>query len=358
MERPHNTPPQKPKLDEYVKLGLVRSATVIRNDKRLSIYVYTEFTQFERLWNSVTRACRGLVVDEDSRVVVRCLPKFFNADEPEALLEKPRVIDPNTLVVQDKLDGSLIQVANDPEYGLVITSKGSFTSDQAKWAQQIIDEQYPVTDTYFEPGLTYIFELIHPDNRIVIDYGGRRELVLLAVVENATGKERDIYAARFALFNRVSALNRAYAIEPDINFLNDERLVEGIVVNFGGYRVKVKTDEYLRLHRIVTDFTPKRVWEALSNGDSLEFENMPEEFQAWLDETRDQLLAEFAALEDAIQAEVDTAVPLSDKQLGLADGYQYKGFIFMLRNGKDIKPGMWKLLKPKKEVIDAKTIDA
>ncbi|WP_157929169.1 T4 RnlA family RNA ligase [Mycobacteroides abscessus] len=330
-----------------MKLGLVRSQT--NTVGTLTIYVYTEFTQYERLWNSVTRQCRGLVVDNNSRVVIRCLPKFFNSDEPEALLEKPRIVDPTTVVVQDKLDGSLIQVANDHEYGLVITSKGSFNSDQAKWARQIIAECW----YEFDPGLTYIFELIHPDNRIVIDYGSRRELVLLAVVENETGVERDIYTNRFEVFNRVAKLNRAYAIEEDINFLTDDGLVEGIVVNFGGYRVKVKTDEYLRLHRIVTDFTPKRVWEALSNGDSLEFENMPEEFQAWLDETKSSFEEAFAELDLAIKREFERAENLTDKELGLAEGYQYKGFVFMLRNNKDAHPGMWKLLKPKKEVIDA-----
>lgn len=347
MERPHNTPPQKPKLDEYAKLGLVRSQT---NDAgTLTIYVYTEFTQFERLWNNVTRSCRGLVLDNNSRVIIRCLPKFFNSDEPEALLEKPRIVDPTTLVVQDKLDGSLIQVANDPEYGLVVTSKGSFTSDQAKWARQIIAEfGY---DQSFETGLTYIFELIHPDNRIVIDYGSRRELVLLAVVENETGVERDIYTKRFDAFNRVALLDQN--LLRDMATLNDGPLVEGIVANFGGYRVKVKTDEYLRLHRIVTDFTPKRVWEALSNGDSLEFENMPEEFQAWLDETKSRFEEAFAELDLAVKREFERAENLTDKELGLAEGYQYKGFVFMLRNNKDAHPGMWKLLKPKKEVIDA-----
>ncbi|AZI65111.1 hypothetical protein EHW12_12135 [Rhodococcus sp. NJ-530] len=249
-------------LDEYVKIGLLRSQT--NSAGTLTIYVYTETTQFDRLWNSVTRQARGLVLDNKSRCIIKCLPKFFNDNEPEALLEKPRDLDPTQLVVQDKVDGSLIQVANDPEYGLVVTSKGSFASDQAMWAREIIDEQYPPSVGYFEPGFTYIFELIHPDNRIVIDYGDRRELILLAVVENDTGKERDIYSKRFLSFDRVAKLDPSTV--DNVEALNDKGLSEGVVVNFGGYRVKIKTAEYLRLHRIVTDFTPKRVWEALSNG--------------------------------------------------------------------------------------------
>lgn len=349
MERSYNTPPQKAELDEYVKMGLLRSQT---NDAgNLTIYVYTELTQFERLWNSVTRQARGLVLDNNSRCIIKCLPKFFNADEPEALLERPRSIDPSTIVVQDKLDGSLIQVANDPEYGLVVTSKGSFNSDQSKWARQIISEQYPEHDDYFEPGLTYIFELIHPDNRIVLDYGGRRELVLLAVVENETGNERDIYTNRFLPFHRADNLNPDQI--DDVELLALDRLFEGVVANYAGYRVKIKTAEYLRLHRIVTDFTPKRVWEALSQGDSLEFENMPEEFQKWLDETTAAFKDQFEQLDMEIHAELDKAATLSDKELGLSQDFKHKGMLFMIRNGRDIEPAIWKQLKPRKEVINA-----
>ncbi|BAH33204.1 RNA ligase [Rhodococcus erythropolis] len=354
MENRYNTAPQKQKLDEYVKIGLLRSQT--NSAGTLTIYVYTETTQFDRLWNSVTRQARGLVLDNKSRCIIKCLPKFFNDNEPEALLEKPRDLDPTQLVVQDKVDGSLIQVANDPEYGLVVTSKGSFASDQAMWAREIIDEQYPPSGGYFEPGLTYIFELIHPDNRIVIDYGDRRELILLAVVENDTGKERDIYSKRFLSFDRVAKLDPSTV--DNVEALNDKGLSEGVVVNFGGYRVKIKTAEYLRLHRIVTDFTPKRVWEALSNGDPLDFENMPEEFQTWLDETTARFNDEFLALDVAVCDEFERSHHLSDKELGLSTEFKYKGLVFMLRNGKDIGPTIWKQIKPRKEVVHAKTIDA
>jgi RNA ligase len=323
-------------------MGLLRSQT---NDAgTLTIYVYTELTQFDRLWNSVTRQARGLVLDNNSRCIIKCLPKFFNADEPEALLERPRDIDPSTLVVQDKLDGSLIQVANDPEHGLVVTSKGSFNSDQSNWASEIIAERYAEHDKYFEPGLTYIFELIHPDNRIVIDYGTRRELVLLAVVENETGKERDIYVNRYDAFPRTEKLNRAILDEVDHYFAG--KLAEGVVANFNGYRVKIKTAEYIRLHRIVTDFTPKRVWEALSQGDSLEFENMPEEFQKWLEDTAAAFEDDFARLDAEIQAELERAAGLSDKELGLSNEFKHKGMLFTIRNGRDVKPAMWKQLKP------------
>lgn len=329
--------PSKSKLDEYVKLGLLRSqehATL-----PLTIYVYTEMTAFERLWNNVTMASRGLVVDDKGRCVVRCIPKFFNEDEPHALCG---MVETSTPRYYNKLDGSLIQVVNDDQYGLIVTSKGSFGSTQAMWARQIIDESYSVKD--FKPGLTYVFELIHPQNRIVLDYGATRKLFLLAVIETATGNEPwSIYGPWFDAFDRVETVT-------DIDrHMNGTNIVEGMVVKTGQHRYKVKTGEYIRLHRIVTEFTDKRVWEALRDGQNLEFKNMPEEFQKWLDDTIAAFQGSYNAIAQAVQHEYMLADGLTDKEIGLSTGFKYKSLIFTLRNGRKIDQAIWKMIKPKKE---------
>lgn len=329
-----STIPGKSKLDEYVSMGLVRSQ--IHPELPLTIYVYTETTSFERLWNSVTQMCRGLVVDGNDRCIVRCIPKFFNEDEPHSLCDIDKSEKP---VVLDKLDGSLIQVANDKEYGLVVTSKGSFMSDQAQWAKQIIAEKYNQDD--FEAGKTYVFELIHPENRIVLDYGTTRDLFLLAVINTEGGQEYDIFANRFEKFPKVRTIE-------DVDKHMAE-LVEGVVVKTGRHRYKLKTGEYLRLHRIVTEFTSKRVWEALRDGDSLEFKNMPEEFDHWLQATIAELRDAYAAVLEAASAEYSEMSDMSDKEVGLSNDLQYKGLVFMMRNGKDVEPAIWKMVKPKRK---------
>lgn len=331
--------PSKSKLDEYVKMGLVRSQT--HPNLPLTIYVYTELTSFERLWNNVTMACRGLVVNDEGRCIVRCLSKFFNEDEPHALCGMPVDQEP---ILYNKLDGSLIQIVNDKEYGLLITSKGSFTSDQAKWAKEIVEEKYIIED--FKQGLTYVFELIHPENRIVLDYNGLRGLFLLAVIETDTGLEYNIDRYIFDKVEVVQDRKKHLA-----------GMVEGVVVKTGSHRVKVKTGEYIRLHRIVTEFTPKRVWEALKDGDSLEFQNMPEEFQKWLDDTIKDLQTKYNDIEIDALKEYRKTENLTDKEIGLSKNLRYKGIIFMVRNGKNPEQTIWKMIKPKKEV-EHETINA
>lgn len=328
--------PAKSKFDEYAKMGLLRSQT----HEDMTIYQYTELVQFDRLWNSVTMAARGIVFDNEGNVVQRCFPKFFNSDEPEGII-LAKTMEAKKPVVQDKLDGSLIKVSFDEKHGVVVTSKASFQSDQAKWAMQIIDEE----GYEFFPGLTYHFELIHPKNQIVLNYGDRRELVLLAVIDNLTGKEYNIYNLSYlAEFKKVEILPDD--ILSDVNKLNEAGLREGVVVNFGTYRLKMKTAEYVRLHRIVTDFTPKRVWEALSSGQRIERQNIPEEFLKWLEATEKELLLAYTSLFDEINEAQLRTQDLTDKELGMSSE-KYKHYIFAIRKGTGCEKMVWKAVKPK-----------
>ena len=330
--------PSKEKFDYYVKIGLVERRE--HSTLPISIYCYSIFTNYERLWNRVTMNSRGIAFDEKGRCIIRCMTKFFNDVEPHALCDIDKTQKP---VYFNKLDGSLIQVVNDHEYGLLVSTKGSFNSKQAAWASNIIGEEFEQED--FASGKTYVFELIHPDNRIVLDYGKERSLHLLAVIDIDTGKESDILSPEFDMFNKAE-------IVEDIDEHLAKNSIEGVVVKTGEHRYKVKSGEYLRLHRIVTEFTPKAVWNALATGQSVEFENMPEEFQTWLDTTVEEIQSSYDEKYAEIVAEHESTKDLSDKELGLLDDIKYKGLIFHLRNGKDISEKVWRLVKPREKVED------
>lgn len=331
--------PTKSTFDDYVKKGLVRSQTY----KDMTIYQYTEFTQFESLWNNCTLNARGIVFDDDGVLVQRCMPKFFNHDEPDGIKVEKLMLREQLPIIQEKLDGSLIKITKDEKHGLVITSKASFESDQARMAKEIVEEN----NYNFEEGWTYHFELIHPDNQIVLSYGDERKLVLLAIIDNITGKDVDIYSDEFK-FDKPKLYN--YETLLDVNVLNKDGLHEGVVVNYGSYRLKYKTDEYIRLHRIVTEFTPKRVWEALSSGQKINRMNIPEEFIKWLDETEEELLQKYDELFVKIgQATINTE-DMTNKEIALSDDEAIKEvreYLFAIRSKKDVKAKIWKAIKPK-----------
>lgn len=336
-----STIPQKSKLDSYVDMGLLISKR--HPDLPLTIYNYSQLTVMDQLWNSVTIACRGLVVDDKGRCVIRCMPKFFNSGELHAYTfqnDQAATAAFDDFYYTDKLDGSLIQMVNDPEYGFIVTSKGSFESQQAEWAKEIYLKHFD--PEHLDSDKSYICELIHPENRIVLDYGDKQELRLITVIETETGVEKwDIWSRTWSSF--IEPVNRVTDFEKHMEELN-----EGVVAVYpGGHRVKHKTEEYVRLHRIVTGFTPKRVWEALKEGDNLEFHNMPEEFDAWLEETKTEFIRKFNDIKTLAEKTAQGFESYSDKEVGLApiDG-KIKGLIFMLRNGKDIEPKIWGMIKP------------
>ena len=153
------------------------------------LYNYTPEAQFGRVWNNETRLCRGLVTDDKDNLLARPFPKFWNLEE-HANPELPRI--PNEpFQVTDKLDGSLIIAYRDGFGDIQINTRGSFNSDQAVAAKEWLKGKgvaLPIV-----PNTTWLMEWIAPDNKIVVNYGDREELVFLTVIDNRTGK--DVYTS-------------------------------------------------------------------------------------------------------------------------------------------------------------------
>jgi RNA ligase len=131
---------------------------------------------------------------------------------------------------------------------------------------------------------TYIFEIIYPENRIVLDYGDREDIILLGKIHTETGKdvssenmEQDLFPTRRVFKNASSNL-------ADLKLVNETN-IEGFVVHWpkSNVRVKVKMEEYKRLHKIMTGLSEKGIWEMLrENQDlSLYLKNVPDEFFNW-----------------------------------------------------------------------------
>jgi RNA ligase len=228
-------------------------------DRPLQILNYTEKATYERVWNEVTLTCRGLIVDTAGEVVARPFRKFFNYGEPSALQ-----LDLDArVVVTDKADGSLGILYPLGDGRLAVATRGSFTSEQALHATKVWQERYAHT-ARLPDGVTVLCEIIYPGNRIVLDYGDSDQLALLGCVDIATGRtyghEHVDYwpGSRVETFPYLS-LAEALVAEPRPN-------AEGMVVHFveADERLKIKQDDYLQLHRIITRCTARVLWEHLA----------------------------------------------------------------------------------------------
>jgi RNA ligase len=306
----------------------------------LSIYNYSAPAQYERVWNEVTLACRGLILDDKYNIVARPFTKFFNLGEMEN-----QHIPNESFEVYEKMDGSLgiLYWVGDKPF---IATRGSFISDQSVVANELLNTEYAHCIAKLDKTKTYLFEIIYPENRIVLQYGATKALVLLAIIDTASGEDLPLEDLGFPLVKRYDGLNDIHALK---NL--EEENKEGFVVKFkSGYRLKVKFAEYVRIHRIVTQVSSLSIWEYLKTNQSMELilDRVPDEFYDWVKETVKKYTEQYEAIETAAKAEFKVLETRKDTAFYFQT-CQYPAVLFSMLDGRDYSQIVWKMLKPKFE---------
>ena len=266
--------------DDWISLGDVK---VVEYADFL-LFNYTAKAQYTGRWNPFERMSRGLIINRvTGEIVARPFDKFFNWGERGMKTDAPIVS------VAEKMDGSLGIGYWDTETDSVdkgifrIATRGSFTSGQAMWATKWIHSHIG-TDPPWPQTLTYLFEIVYPQNRIVVDYGQRKELVLLAIRSSITGG----YLSQ----NTVNTFADKYNLSRPRNYINlspDELTKqcatlpaseEGYVATFSdGSIFKFKGAAYCELHKLISGLSFKSALEAVASGTVDSFrEVVPDEF--------------------------------------------------------------------------------
>lgn len=300
------------KIRNLVKRGYINVQK--HPDAHLYVYKYSLSTQFERNWTNETMAARGLILDREGNVVARPFAKFFNYQEPEA----PELT--GDYKIYSKLDGSLgtLYWLNDKPY---IASAGSFTSPQAQRGTDMLYENHSDSFDKLDRTKTYVFEIIYPSNRIVVDYGAKSDLTLLGVVDNETG-------ADLGFPEGVEDLG--FPLVEEIPYIPPKKLKaldipneEGYVIRFpNGDRSKVKFNEYKQLHLVVTETSNLSLWRSLKDRRPIDhvFENVPDEFYNWANDTVNNLLVEFNEVYSLVRKEAAFIL----KEAGFRDNRKMK----------------------------------
>jgi RNA ligase len=146
---------------------------------------------------------------------------------------------------------------------------------------------------YLNEGTTYVVEIIYPENRIVVDYKNRHDLVLLTSYERDGTEvlrppEWDRTGFSYVPEVDIMALGATLDLDDLVDCYVKGTEAEGYVVRFdSGLRVKMKFAAYLSLHKILTNCTERTIWEALYNRTDLTkfSENVPDEFDEWVTNT-------------------------------------------------------------------------
>jgi|694.fasta_scaffold00851_41 RNA ligase len=317
------------------------------------IYNYSQTVQFQKLWDEVTIDSRGLILDGMGNIIARPFQKFFNLQEHDV---KDIPFDlPYT--VFEKMDGSLGIAYKGEDGEVYIATRGSFESEQAIKATEML---YANSDLYnlvhsYSDDYTFLFEIIYPSNRIVVDYGGEEKLVLLGSYHKETNEFvfPDYYKQMIpSLF-----IPKRFDVSSIDELKNsDEINFEGYVVRFqNDFRVKVKLDEYVRLHRILTNVSNVSIWESLKNGDNLEeiLQNVPDEFYIWvggiisdLQKKYDDILFAVCGVNNHIVYNMKDSTR-KEIALYLLENYKsVSSILFSIMDGKDYSKIIWDMVKP------------
>jgi len=358
------------KLSEYLDRDLLKQEILDRHvsvqshpTEPLNILNYTNQCQFDGAWNDVTKKTRGLIYNVDTEeIVARPFAKFFNHTE-----EHSKALDWSKPVrVQDKWDGSLGILYQEPDSGrMSIATRGSFTSEQALHATEVLRSRYEDFQPY--EGYTYLFEIIYPQNRIVVDYGDMDDLVLLDVLDNETG--HSVIGSVQEMFHWHGPFAEWWSYDSlfDVveSLVDEQSNAEGFVVYLkqSSERVKIKFEEYKRLHRLMTGVSNKTIWEMLSSNQPIEslLDVVPDEFYDWVRSTANNLCSEYDRLYSAVTKEFRHLVSWNITTAQMSEDYarerkkrfalavkdsEYRDILFALYDDKDIAPLIWKRLKP------------
>lgn len=334
------TEQQISQIKKYIKDGYIVSRP--NKEETLLILNYTNKCQFDQRWDEITMICRGLVVDNDWNIIARPFTKFFNLGELTEALPSEQ------FNVYEKLDGSLGILFNYNDKW-IISTRGSFDSEQANVATvllllydiQNLDKEY-----------TYLTEIIYPTNKIVVDYGGEEKLVLLAKIHTQTGEEIDLPAT----YSKFEVAKR-YTRFTNINSLKEtqEDNKEGYVVKWpNGFRIKIKFDEYARLHKLISGVNERRIWDILQSGDNLDelLNCVPDEFYDFVKKTKEDLEHQFNTLQNnarKIYQDVRKLETRKEQALYIfkqTNGQTLSNIVFAMLDTKDHKSIIWKIIKP------------
>lgn len=320
-------------LEAHVNAGLIRKQ--YDPTRPLSIYTYSTVCELNEAWDEYTRESRGLVLDDKGRVVIPCIPKFFNSGTKFA--EPINLSDPATEITE-KNDGYLIQIKKDSEYGLIITSKGSFTSKMVEKAKELVNEDQ------LEEGILYVCELccnFPGDEAIIVTRWKEDPKLVCFSKRNEDGKDLPLIDIPecFEIVKRFSPQEaEEYLKRKDI---------EGVVAYQDGKRVKFKTEHFLRLHRLISDVRKIRVWELLASGHDIDEIQVPDEFMNQMKIWRQEMLDQIAKWNSVLFQYEKHTKSWTDKDLALNQDIPqfYKVMIFNRRKNKPYMVYMWKKLK-------------
>ena len=231
----------------------------VKKDGDYAIFNYNIVADF---YDPIVQEARGIIIDT-ARLRVVCWPfrKFGNHSEGYA-----DPIDWASARVLEKVDGSIIKLWFDDKKGdWQFSTNGTIRAEMAGVEGAplltyggLVTEAENYSDIPFDRldrDLTYIFELVSPQARVVIPYE-KTLLYHTGTRSNLTGEELEVdIGIRKPASYPIGSLEDCLSAAAVLNRNNgaDEVTYEGfVVVDKDYHRVKIKSMDYITVHHVFT----------------------------------------------------------------------------------------------------------
>ncbi len=236
---------------DQIKAELSDAPYYCKVKERNGLYLVKYHNQSAVRKYRVCQDARGIILEKQTHQVV-CQPfsKFFNARETGCAAP----IDWSQAIVQEKLDGSLMKYFTYQGEGCW-ASMSCIDAREAEikpgvtlytLTQSILsDSQRHWLTHETNPDWTYMFELTHPDNRVVVEHV-TGTLTLLACFDNVSGEEQPVPSSSPFPRPQMYTFQSQAECEAAAETLPVNQ--EGFVVVQGSHRIKIKGRAYLSAH--------------------------------------------------------------------------------------------------------------
>lgn len=315
----------------------------VRKKGDLLLLNYKPVVQYDNLWGPFEIVSRGLIINRiTGEIVARPFDKFFNWGE------NGRITGAKITNVYEKIDGSLGIHYRDNKK-ILVSTRGSFESDQALWATEHLNLRHDIRN--LPTKWTLLFEIVYPENRVVVDYNGWEGLALLAIRNRLNGN----YLSSEAVWS--VAKEFGFRTPQRYSFSRPEEIMEqakklppnneGWVAEFAdGTRFKFKGSEYLKLHRIITGMTFKKVLEHHKEGTleqvrDLIPDEMDKDFVMWTNIIDNTISITLKRIEDAYE----NAPKATRKEYATwiqKNVHSLSKYMFTIYDNKDVLPLIYK----------------
>jgi RNA ligase len=205
-----------------------------------------DMTGPDDLGGAIRRECRGIIFGLDGKIMSRPFHKFFNVNEREET-QSHVIYMGQPHAIMEKMDGSMIRPIWLHDRVYLATKMGR--TDIAVEAEKLLSiDQWDWLEAVMNTGVTPLFEYIAPTNKIVIEYG-EPKLVLLAMRNIISGNYYMPHTAPFEIVPMYGSVEGGRLAEY-VDRARQQQGREGDIIRFAdGHMLKIKNDWYVRIHK-------------------------------------------------------------------------------------------------------------